>query len=113
MTVDTASTAEFVVNQSTFYLTLLITIGSAGAIIYQVVSGLANKIKRSKEETEEAMKRYVDDKMRDLKDEFMSAADTIRKQQDYNDSNIKDLKERADYLYKRILDDFFKEIDPK
>ena len=85
-------TTEFIVNQTTFYLTLLITIGSAGAIIAQVVRGINNRIKHNREEAEakvnaadEAMKKYIDGRMRE----------------------VDDVKERIDYMYWKVVDRFF------
>ena len=47
---------EFVVNQAVFYLTLLITIGSAGAIIANVIRGINNKIKQNRLDAETKVK---------------------------------------------------------
>lgn len=83
---------EFVVNQATFYLTLLITIGSAGAIIANVIRGVNNRIKRNREEAnekakaaEDAMRKYVEDRMKE----------------------VDEAKERVNYIYWRLIDRFF------
>lgn len=86
------TTTEFVINQATFYLAFLITLGSVGAIIAQVVKGINSKIKRNREEAEakvkagdEAVRQYVEDKMK--------AVDEARA--------------RVDYMYWKMVDKFF------
>lgn len=85
---------EFVVNQATFYLTLLITIGSAGAIIANVIRGINNRIKHNREEAEakvkaanDAMRKYVEDRMRE----------------------VDEVKDRVDFMYGKIAERFFNE----
>ena len=83
---------EFVVNQATFYLTLLISIASAGAIIANVIRGINNRIKHNRQEAEEkvkaaddAMRKYVEDRMKE----------------------IDDVKQRIDYMYWKLIDKWF------
>lgn len=97
-TVDTLPETEFVVNQAVFYLTLLITIGSAGAIIAQVVRGINNKIKQNREEAEtkvkaadEAIRKYVEDRMRE----------------------VDDVKQRVDFMYFKLIEKWFDERNSK
>lgn len=92
LTVDASATAELVVTQTTFYLAFLITLGSAGAIIAQVIRGINNKMKKSREEAEakataehEAIKKHVDDKMRE----------------------VGEIKDRVEYIYRRMIDEYF------
>ena len=87
---------EFVVNQATFYLTLLITIGSAGAIIAQVIRGIDNRIKRNREEAnakvkaaDDALRKYVDDRMKE----------------------VNDVKQRVDHMYFNLIDKWFSDRD--
>jgi hypothetical protein len=87
---------EFVVNQAVFYLTLLITIGSAGAIIANVVRGINNRIKQNRSDAEvkvktadDATRKYVDDKMKE----------------------VDDLKRRVDHMYFNLVDKWFDERD--
>lgn len=91
MSTEPTST-EFVINQATFYLAFLITLGSAGAIIAQVIKGIDSKIKRNREEAEakvkagdDAVREYVDDKMK----------------------QIDEAKARVDYMYWKMVDKFF------
>lgn len=93
MTIDASST-EFVVNQATFYLTFLVSLGAAAAIIVQTVRGINTRIRKAKEEADAkaeaehaATRRYVDDKM----------------------AEINQMKERIEYIYRKIIDDFFSE----
>ena len=95
MTIDAAST-EFVVNQATFYLTFLVSLGAAAAIIVQTVRGINSRIRKAKEEADAkaeaehaATRRYVDDKMQE----------------------INQMKERIEYIYRKIIDDFFSSED--
>lgn len=99
-TVDTTALpeTEFVVNQAVFYLTLLITIGSAGAIIAQVVRGINNRIKHNKEEAEtkvkaadEAVRKYVEDRMRE----------------------VDDVKQRVDFMYFKLIEKWFDDRNDK
>jgi hypothetical protein len=83
---------EFVVSQATFYLTLLITIGSAGAIIAQAIRGINNRIQRNRVEAnerakaaEDALRKYVEDRMKE----------------------VDEVKERVDFMYWRIVERFF------
>ena len=83
---------EFVVNQAVFYLTLLITIGSAGAIIANVIRGINNRIKHNREEAEakvkaadEAVRKYVEDRMKE----------------------VDDVKARVDHMYWKLIDKWF------
>ena len=92
MTTVDVPTAEFVVNQTTFYLALLITLGSAGAIIAQVVRGINNRIKKTREEAEERG-RAADEAIRKLVDQKMKEVD--------------DVKTRVDFIYWRIIERFF------
>jgi uncharacterized membrane protein (DUF106 family) len=92
MTVVDAASTEFVVNQATFYLTFLVSLGAAAAIIVQTVRGINGRIKKAKEEADAkaeaehaATRRYVDDKMQE----------------------INQMKERIEYIYRKIIDDFF------
>jgi hypothetical protein len=87
---------EFVVNQAVFYLTLLITIGSAGAIIANVVRGINNKIKQNRLDAEakvkaanDATRKYVDDRMKE----------------------VDDVKGRVDHMYFNLVDRWFDERD--
>jgi hypothetical protein len=89
-------TTEFVVNQTVFYLTLLITIGSAGAIIANVVRGINNRIKQNRLDAEtkvkagdDATRKYVDDKMKE----------------------VEDTKRRVDHMYFNLIDKWFDERD--
>ena len=91
MTIDASST-EFVVNQATFYLTFLVSLGAAAAIIVQTIRGVNSRIRKNKEEAEAkaaaehaATRKYVDDKMQE----------------------INQMKERIEYIYRKIIDDFF------
>ncbi len=86
------TTSEFVINQATFYLAFLITLGSAGAIIAQVVKGINSKIKRNREESEakfkagdEALRKLIDDRMKE----------------------VDEAKTRVDYMYWKMVDRFF------
>ena len=95
MTIDASST-EFVVNQATFYLTFLVSLGAAAAIIVQTVRGINSRIRKAKEEADAkaeaehaATRRYVDDKMQE----------------------INQMKERIEYIYRKIIDDFFSSED--
>lgn len=83
---------EFVVNQATFYLTLLITLGSAGAIIWNVIRGINNRIKRNREEQEAKGK---------------AAEATIRKYVEDRMKEVDEAKARVDYMYWKIVDQFF------
>ncbi len=83
---------EFIVNQATFYLTLLITIGSAGAIIWNLIRGINNRISRNKLEQEakdkqanDALKAYVEDRMKE----------------------VNDVKQRIDHMYWKLIDKWF------
>ena len=94
MTAVDAQTTEFIVNQATFYLTFLISLGAAAAIIVQGIRGVKSQIRKTKEEQEAraaaehaAIRRYVDDKM----------------------AEINQMKERIEYIYRKIIDDFFSE----
>jgi hypothetical protein len=87
---------EFVVNQAVFYLTLLITIGSAGAIIANVVRGINNKIKQNRLDAEakvkaanDATRKYVEDRMKE----------------------VDDVKRRVDHMYFNLVDKWFDERD--
>jgi hypothetical protein len=87
---------ELVVNQAVFYLTLLITIGSAGAIIANVVRGINNKIKQNRTDAEakvkaanDATRKYVDDRMKE----------------------VDDVKRRVDHMYFNLVDKWFDERD--
>jgi hypothetical protein len=87
---------EFVVNQATFYLTLLITIGSAGAIIANAVRSINNKIKQNRLDAEakvkaadDAIRKYVEDKMKE----------------------VEDVKKRVDHMYFHLIDEWFDERD--
>jgi hypothetical protein len=84
--------AEFVINQATFYLTLLITIGSAGAIIANVIRGINNRVKANRLEAEAKVKaandtltRYVEDRMKE----------------------VDDVKARVDHMYWKLIDKWF------
>jgi hypothetical protein len=88
------TSSEFVINQVTFYLAFLITLGSAGAIIAQVVRGINSKIKRNREEAEarvkaadDAVRQFVEDKMKE----------------------VNEAKARVDYMYWKMVDKFFDE----
>ena len=94
-TVDVPET-EFVVNQAVFYLTLLITIGSAGAIIAQVIRGINNKIKQNRLDAEAKVK---------------AADDAIRKYVEDRMKEVDEAKERVDYMYWKIVDRFFDDRD--
>jgi hypothetical protein len=83
-TVDVPST-DFIVNQTTFYLALIITLGSAAAVIYQAIRGVNKRIRKGREEAEAKM----DVKIEELRKEIV------------------DLKERSDYLQHKIIDGFF------
>ena len=92
LTAIEATSTEFVVNQATFYLTFLISLGAASAIIVQAIRGVKSQIRKSREETEAKAaaehaltRRYVDEKMQEV------AA----------------MKERIEYIYRKIIDDFF------
>lgn len=83
---------EFIVNQATFYLTLLITIGSAGAIIAQLIRGVNTRISRNRIEQEEknraqndATRKFVEDRMKE----------------------VDDVKQRVDYMYWKLIDKWF------
>ena len=109
-----ATTTELIVNQTTFYLAFLVTLASAGAIGLQVYRGLANRVKKSKEEVEarskrehEDTRRYVDNKLRDLREEFVAGANILREHQNFNDHNIADVKQKTDYLAHKMIDRFF------
>lgn len=90
-TVDIPET-ELVVNQAVFYLTLLITVGSAGAIIANVIRGINNKIKHNKEEAEAKVK---------------AADDAIRKYVEDRMKEVDDVKARIDYMYWKLIDKWF------
>jgi hypothetical protein len=90
MTTD-AATTEFVVTQTTFYLAFLISLGTAGAIIANVVRGINNRVKRNREEVEakekaerQRLKEYVDDRMKEV-------------------TNVRD---RVEYIYRKIVDQY-------
>lgn len=90
-TVDVSET-EFVINQATFYLAFLIALGSAGAIIANVIRGINNRIKKNREEqeakakaAEAAMRKYVEERMKE----------------------VDEAKARVDYMYWKIVDQFF------
>lgn len=92
MTTVDVPEAEFVVNQATFYLAFLITLGSVGAIIAQVVKGINNRIKHNREEAEakvkqadDALRKYIDDRMKE----------------------VDDVKERMNYIYWKLVDTWF------
>lgn len=83
---------EIVVNQAVFYLTLLITVGSAGAIIANVIRGINNKIKHNREEAEtkvkaadDALRKYIEDRMKE----------------------VDDVKARVDHMYWKLIDKWF------
>lgn len=83
---------ELVVNQAVFYLTLLITIGSAGAIIAQIVRGINARVRRNRDEAEaklkasnDAMKDYIENRMKE----------------------VNDVKARIDYMYWKLIDKWF------
>lgn len=89
---------EFLINQATFYLTLLITIGSAGAIIWNVIRGINSRIKRNRDEqdvkaqlADEALRKYVEDRMKE----------------------VDEVKERVDFMYWKIAEQFFDERNKK
>jgi cell division protein FtsB len=83
-TVDVPTT-DILVSQTTLILTLIITLGSASAIIYQAVRGINKRIKKAREEADSK----IDAKIEQLRKEVV------------------DLKERSDYLNHRIIDGFF------
>jgi hypothetical protein len=85
---------EFVVNQATFYLTLLITIGSAGAIIAQTIRGINNRIQRNKVEANERAK---------------AAEDAVRKYIEDRMKEVDEVKQRVDFIYWRIVERFFED----
>lgn len=97
MSTEPTST-EFVINQATFYLAFLITLGSVGAIIAQVVKGINSKIKHNREEADakvkaanDAVMAYVEDRMKE----------------------VNEAKARVDYMYWKMVDKFFEERDRK
>jgi hypothetical protein len=96
-TVDVPST-DLVINQTAFYLALIISISSIVAIAVQAFRAIGKRIGRAREDYEsrsnarhEATKEYLDTQL-----------DVIRQ-------DIVDLKERSDYVYHKILDGFFNE----
>ena len=91
MSTETTS-SEFVINQVTFYLAFLITLGSAGAIIAQVVRGINNKIKHNREEAEAKVKAANDETRKFVEDRM---------------KEVDEAKARVDYMYWKMVDKFF------
>lgn len=89
---------EFVVNQAVFYLTLLITIGSAGAIIANVIRGINNKIKRNREESDAKVK---------------AADDAVRKYVEDRMKEVDDVKQRVDFMYFKLIEKWFDDRNGK
>lgn len=85
---------EFVVNQAVFYLTLLITIGSAGAIIANVVRGINNKIKQNRLDAETKVKAGDDAILKHVEDRMKV---------------VDDVKERVDFMYFKLTERWFDE----
>ena len=85
---------EFIVNQAVFYLTLLITIGSAGAIIANVIRGINNKIKQNRQDAETKVKAGDDAILKHVEDRMKV---------------VDDVKERVDFMYFKMTERWFNE----
>ena len=87
MTVVDVSSSELVINQTAFYLALIISVSSIIAISVQAFRGISKPIGKARAEYETRL---------DAKHEAMRA-------------EIVDLKERTDYLYRKLINGVFDE----
>lgn len=87
MTVVDVSSSELVINQTAFYLALIISVSSIIAISVQAFRGISKRIGKARAEYETRL---------DAKHEAMRA-------------EIVDLKERTDYLYRKLINGVFDE----
>jgi hypothetical protein len=76
---------DLIVSQTTFILTLIITLGSVGAIAIQAIRGVNKRIQKGRAEADAKLDVKIDE---------------LRKE-------IVDLRERSDYLFKKVIDGFF------
>lgn len=83
-TVDVPS-SDVLINQTTFILALIISLGSAAAVAIQLVRGINKRIRKGREDAEARLNEKINE---------------LRKE-------IVDLRERSDYLQHRIIDGFF------
>jgi hypothetical protein len=94
-TVDVPST-EIVINQTAFYLALLISIGSVIGIAYQAFRAIGKRFTRARE----AYEAKLDGKYEIARERFVTQLTSIEKE-------IVDLKARTDYLNNKIINGFF------
>lgn len=85
MTTIEVPSSDLIVSQTTLILTLIITLGSVGAIAIQAIRGVNKRIRKGRAEADAKLDAKIDE---------------LRKE-------IVDVKERSDYLYHKIIDGFF------
>ncbi len=114
MTSVDVPSAEFVINQSALIIALIVSAGSAAGIAFQAYRGVKRRVRKANEEAEarsnakhENTKRFVEDKLRDIKEEFINETKIMREKQQANASRIDNLKDQLDFLYRKIVDGFF------
>jgi hypothetical protein len=83
-TVDVPA-GDLIVSQTTFILTLIITLGSVGAIAIQAIRGVNKRILKGRAEAD----ARLDAKIEEMRKEIVN------------------LRERSDYLFKKVIDGFF------
>jgi hypothetical protein len=96
-TVDVPST-ELVINQTAFYLALIISVSSVLAIAVQAFRAISKRIGKARHEYEQRLdakhemtKQYLDTQLQAIREDIV------------------DLKERTDYLYRKLINGVFDE----
>lgn len=85
MTTVDVPAGDLIVSQTTFILTLIITLGSVGAIAIQAIRGVNKRILKGRAEAD----ARLDAKIEEMRKEIVN------------------LRERSDYLFKKVIDGFF------
>ena len=85
MTTIEVPSSDLIVSQTTLILTLIITLGSVGAIAIQAIRGVNKRIRKGRAEADAKLDAKIDE---------------MRKE-------IVSLKEQSDYLFKKVIDGFF------